>query len=304
MYQPATLTDLLQHFQQQTPVRASSLIISVWGDALEPRHSSVWLGSLIKLFEPFGISERLMRTSIFRLGQDGWLTSEKIGRRSYYRLTDSGHSRFEDAFRRVYGASHPEWDGRWLLVNMHLLTADDRKLLIERLRILGFGPFGTSLYATPWADSSKVKALLEDLSLSAKVVLVTTEPQQRQADTSLLELVRQGWSLEALEAGYLSFVERFRPLWQEIESRDVLSPESAFLARTLLIHEYRKLALRDPALPSTLLPKSWSGNRARQLCRNLYHRLTPAAECWLQESLESADGPMPKPDKSFQHRFK
>ncbi|NVK00541.1 MAG: phenylacetic acid degradation operon negative regulatory protein PaaX [Oceanospirillaceae bacterium] len=303
MYQPATLAALIEHFQQQTPVRASSLIISVWGDALEPRGSAVWLGSLIKLFEPFGISERLMRTSIFRLSQDGWLTSEKIGRRSYYRLTDSGHSRFEDAFRRVYGASYPEWDGRWLFVNMHLLSADERKQLIDRLRILGFGPFGSSLYATPWAETSKVSAILDDLELSAKVVLITTEALQRQADASLLELVRQGWSLEALEAGYTNFVERFRPLWQELESRDALCPESAFLARTLLIHEYRKLALRDPALPATLLPKSWSGNGARQLCRNLYQRLTPAAESWLQDSLESADGPMPAPDKSFQQRF-
>lgn len=303
MYQPASLAALVEHFQQQTPVRASSLIISVWGDALEPRGSAVWLGSLIRLFEPFGINERLMRTSIFRLSQDGWLTSEKVGRRSYYRLTDSGHQRFEDAFRRVYGAGRSSWDGRWLLANLHLLSTEERKQVVDRLTAMGFGPFGSSLYACPSDKSLEVNALLSDLSLSDRVYRSFTEPQTGKTDAALLALVREGWSLDALEQGFQSFVQRFRPLWQEIESRESLCPESAFMARTLLIHEYRKLALRDPVLPEALLPKDWSGFAARQLCRNLYHRLTPATENWLQESLESAVGPMPGPSHSFYQRF-
>jgi len=303
MYKPSTLVDLLEHFQQQTPVRASSLIISVWGDALEPRGSAVWLGSLINLFEPFGINERLMRTSIFRLSQDGWLTSEKVGRRSYYRLTDSGHQRFEDAFRRVYGQSRPSWDGRWLLVNLHLLTTDERKQLIDRLRLLGFGPFGSALYASPTVQTAQLTSLINELGFQNRVLVSITEPQQGATDSALIELVRQGWALEQLELDYDVFVGRFRPLWQEIESRQSLCPQSAFMARTLLIHEYRKLALRDPSLPEALLPKHWHGHAARQLCRNLYQRLTPAAELWLNESLESANGPMPDPNPSFYQRF-
>jgi len=303
MYQPATLKVLLEHFQQQTPVRASSLIISVWGDAIEPRGGAVWLGSLIKLFEPFGISERLMRTSIFRLSQDDWLVSEKVGRRSYYRLSESGHQRFEDAFRRIYGEEQRRWDGRWLLVNMHLLTADERKKLIERLRLLGFGPFGSSLYASPFVSVISVDAIVKEMSLTGRVALSITEAPTTKTDLATLALVRQGWALEELEFGYQNFVGRFQPVWQEIEMRESLCPESAFMARTLLIHEYRKLALRDPSLPDALLPKSWSGHAARQLCRNLYRKLTPATERWLQESLESQLGPMPQPGQRFYERF-
>lgn len=303
MYQPANLAPLIKHFQQQTPVRASSLIISVWGDALEPRGSAVWLGSLIRLFEPFGINERLMRTSIFRLSQDDWLTSEKVGRRSYYRLTDSGHQRFEDAFRRVYGSEEPQWDGRWLQVNLHLLNTDERKQVVERLNLLGFGSFGSSLYVCPTDKSPEVRALVKELGLADRVSLSTTEPQTGKSDAASIALVRQAWSLDLLEEGFQGFVHRFRPLWQEIELREALCPESAFIARTLLIHEYRKLALRDPALPEAMLPKSWSGHAARQLCRNLYRKLTPATESWLQATLESAVGPMPEPHQSFHQRF-
>ena len=59
---------------------ASSLIVTVYGDAIEPHGGAVWLGSLIQLLEPIGINERLIRTSIFRLTKEGWLTAEKVGR--------------------------------------------------------------------------------------------------------------------------------------------------------------------------------------------------------------------------------
>jgi hypothetical protein len=91
----APLNHLITRFQEQTPIRASSLIITLYGDAIEPHGGTVWLGSLINLLEPIGINERLIRTSIFRLTKEGWLTAEKVGRRSYYSLTGTGRRRFE-----------------------------------------------------------------------------------------------------------------------------------------------------------------------------------------------------------------
>lgn len=73
------LNHLITRFQEQTPIRASSLIITLYGDAIEPHGGTVWLGSLIQLLEPIGINERLIRTSIFRLTKEGWLTAEKSG---------------------------------------------------------------------------------------------------------------------------------------------------------------------------------------------------------------------------------
>ena len=112
----APLNNLITRFQEQTPIRASSLIITLYGDAIEPHGGTVWLGSLINLLEPIGINERLIRTSIFRLTKEGWLTAEKVGRRSYYSLTGTGRRRFEKAFKRVYSPSQPAWDGAWTLV--------------------------------------------------------------------------------------------------------------------------------------------------------------------------------------------
>ncbi|MBR7244646.1 PaaX family transcriptional regulator C-terminal domain-containing protein, partial [Klebsiella pneumoniae] len=73
----------------------------------------------------------------------------------------------------------------------------------------------------------------------------------------------------------------FRPLWQAMKDLDAPSPQDCFLARTLLIHEYRRLLLRDPQLPDELLPGDWEGRAARQLCRNLYRLVQGRAEEYL-----------------------
>src|SRR6185437_7253837 len=79
------------------PPRARSLIVTMWGDALAPHGGRVWLTTLIRLLAPFGVSERLVRTSVFRLVRDGWLAGEASGRRSRYRLTTDGERRFAHA---------------------------------------------------------------------------------------------------------------------------------------------------------------------------------------------------------------
>ncbi len=63
------------------PPRASSLIITVWGDAIAPHGGAVMLAGLIELLAPFGINERLVRTSVFRLAREGWLAAKPVGRR-------------------------------------------------------------------------------------------------------------------------------------------------------------------------------------------------------------------------------
>ncbi|CDL33390.1 Phenylacetic acid degradation operon negative regulatory protein PaaX [Enterobacter hormaechei] len=37
-----------------------------------------------------GFGERFVRTALFRLNKEGWLDVSRIGRRSFYRLSDKG----------------------------------------------------------------------------------------------------------------------------------------------------------------------------------------------------------------------
>jgi phenylacetic acid degradation operon negative regulatory protein len=96
-------------------------------------------------------------------------------------------------------------------------------------------------------------------------------------------------------------VRRYEPLGGAL--RGAIPPEPAFLLRTLLIHDYRKLLLRDPELPDDLLPADWRGREARELCADLYRRVASPSEAYLGSMLQTADGARPPLSREFEMRF-
>ncbi|HBS77185.1 MAG: phenylacetic acid degradation operon negative regulatory protein PaaX [Pseudomonas sp.] len=299
----APLDHLISRFQQRTPIRASSLVITLYGDAIEPHGGTVWLGSLIKALEPMGINERLIRTSIFRLTKDGWLSADKVGRRSYYSLTGAGRRRFEKAFKRVYSINLPAWDGAWSLIVLSQLSAEKRKQVREELEWMGFGAISPTVLAAPRYDKAEVTSTLQDLDALDDCIVFETRSQELLASRAMRLQVRDSWNIEELGRHYSEFITLFRPLWQALREQDSLNAQDCFLARILLVHEYRRLLLRDPQLPDELLPGDWEGRAARQLCRNIYRMVFSEAERWLDEVLETAEGPLPDAGASFYKRF-
>ena len=99
----ACLRTLRGRFRRQRPLRSGSLLMTILGDAIAPRGGRVTLGSLIRLAAPLGLPERLVRTSVARLAQDGWLAARRSGRTSEYKLSARGRRRFAAATRRIYG---------------------------------------------------------------------------------------------------------------------------------------------------------------------------------------------------------
>ena len=90
-------------------LRAKSLIVTVLGDVIDAHGGGLWLGNLIELAAPFGINERLVRTSVLRLSREDWLSARQIGRRSYYELTEAGRQRIRDSGRRIYAGPRTVW---------------------------------------------------------------------------------------------------------------------------------------------------------------------------------------------------
>ncbi len=84
---------------------------------------------------------------------------------------------------------------------------------------------------------------------------------------------------------------------------EMLHGSFGFLLSLDLLAEYRKVLLRDPQLPEELLPASWHGLPAYQLCRNLYRGLHERADDYLSALMETADGPLPPPGKNLSSRF-
>jgi len=294
---------LVKNFQKKRPLRAGSLIITIYGDAIVPRGGNVWLGSLMKLVEPMGISQRLVRTSVYRLVQESWLQTEKVGRCSYYSLTGPGLRRFEQAFQHVYNLDTEEWSGSWCLVYLNQLSPELRQKVREELKWLSFGSMAPGLMEHPRFTRSELIPMLQEWGALEDTIVMQTMPMEQKSPRALRLQVRESWNLEELGGRYRRFLSQFRPLWRELQSEDTLSPTECLILRILLIHEYRKILLRDPLLPDELLPGDWEGRSAKQLCRNLYRQIYVRAEQWLDENLENASGPLPGPGEKFYKRF-
>ncbi|MCX7258471.1 MAG: phenylacetic acid degradation operon negative regulatory protein PaaX, partial [Polaromonas sp.] len=98
-----------------------------------------------------------------------------------------------------------------------------------------------------------------------------------------------------LAEAYGIFISTYAPILQELclGPQDGVDDESAFLLRILLIHDYRRLLLRDPELPEVLLPPDWAGQQARRLCNALYRRLLAPSERHLDQHFQLADASTP-----------
>ncbi|MBL8266961.1 PaaX family transcriptional regulator C-terminal domain-containing protein, partial [Steroidobacter sp.] len=118
--------------------------------------------------------------------------------------------------------------------------------------------------------------------------------------------VSMGWDLDDLGRRYKRFIDMFSPVASTLNGATNAPPlagDIAFILRTLLLHEYRKIHLRDPLLPAALLPSDWAGTDAQRLCRDLYAQVFPASEEYLSATVQTQAGALPAPAAEIFQRF-
>ena len=285
---PHPLARIVDQLKRE-PSRTGSIVITVFGDAIVPRGGSVWLGTLLEFFEILDIDSSVVRTAMSRLTADGWFERTKVGRNSFYRLVQRERLTFDVATRHIYGVPTSDWTGRFEL----LLIGNgwDRDASREALKNAGFG----SPLPGVWVAPSGVP--IPEEAASAIRLEVSAE------DDSGRRLLSESWPLDRTAGAYLKFMKTFEPLRGWIGHRKPLGDADAFTARILLIHHYRRVVLRDPLLPTPLLPKDWPGRAARKLCGEIYRALLPLSEQWLDRHGTNEAGPLPKAGAELGRRF-
>jgi phenylacetic acid degradation operon negative regulatory protein len=293
---------LVGRFRRQRPLRAGSLLMSMIGDAILPHGGRVALASLIELSQPFGLTERLVRTSIGRLANQDWVTFERSGRSSYYSLTPNGKARFAEATQRIYAAPMQSWNGEWTLVIIPASLKALRDSVREELSWLGFGEFTPGVFAHPTHEAATVRERLAQLDTRGGVIIMQGALAANTSDTQLAAI---GWDFDELARRYRRFVNMFAPVEATLTGKPVNADagETAFILRTLLLHEYRKIHLRDPLLPARLLPDPWIGADAYGLCRTLYAKVFPASERYLSATVQMLDAAPTQPTREVLARF-
>src|SRR5690606_14043117 len=104
----------LQWFQDMVEgviaMKPRSLMFTLFGDYIQYYGGEIWIGSLIRLMDVFGISEQSVRGATFRMVNQDLLQVRRVGNRSYYSLTAKGKRNVIDGVKRVYSINNHKWD--------------------------------------------------------------------------------------------------------------------------------------------------------------------------------------------------
>ena len=189
----AFVETLLDAFHERTPIRAGSLIVTVFGDAVVPRGGVLSLSSLHDIMRAFRISDTLVRTALSRLVSDGWFERWKVGRNSYYRLTGRGQEAFARATLRIYADPPQDWQGSFDLLLLD--NGQDRAGLRTELSGAGYGALGPDLLIAP-AAAAEDGAFLRLAGMPADLATAR-------------RLAERAWPLAEIESRYRRFIDAY-----------------------------------------------------------------------------------------------
>ncbi|MCV2882739.1 PaaX family transcriptional regulator C-terminal domain-containing protein [Actibacterium sp. XHP0104] len=251
------------------PPRATRFIVTIYGDAVVPRGGTLWMGTLIECCAWHGLSESLVRTAVSRLVGAGRLVGDRIGRKSYYRLTEAARGEFAHAARLLYAP--PQQPEGWML----LIGAPDD----------GCDRPWASLGQGQWIAPARC-----DLTMPPGIAMAG---DAIAGEGALPDLAHRLWPLAEVAQAYQDFIDGFTPVLDRIEAGQTPGGAGALALRLRLVDAYRQAALADPRLPAGALPGGWPAQSARRLFGRIYLALASAADAHIGDSFFDSEGTLP-----------
>jgi phenylacetic acid degradation operon negative regulatory protein len=243
---------------------ARSVLFTVLGELVLPAGGEAWTSAFIDVFGRLGVEEKAARQALMRTAAGGWLSSERVGRRTVWRLTPAADRLLRDGTERIFGftAAAADWDGRWTVVIARTPETERpaRHMLRTRLRWAGFGNVMPGVWLSPRSDrGAEVRRILAEVSGSgpADGYLFTAE---YQGGSSLAAMVGNAWDLAELTREYDEFIGAFGGQVSEDPLVRVID----------LVHAWRRFPWIDPGLPAQFLPAPWAGTAAHALFARLH----------------------------------
>lgn len=222
------LDPLVALLTADAPPRTWSVLVTVFGDLARTPGQEVGSPVLGRLGEAMGLRPEAVRTALHRLHREGWLARRRQGRHSLYALTARGRVESDAAGPRIYGPQRAE---RAFVV----LTRDDEP----------------GLAVAPTVRVSAVPAEGADVLCYPAEVL----PDWMRAALLPPETAALAREVRA----------RFDDLDRALRDGAALDPLRVATLRVLVVHLWRRVALRLPELPDAVLPagSEIAGARAR-----------------------------------------
>lgn len=260
-----------------TPVNPNLAIFGLYGQYILPRGGAIWLGSLVQALATFGISEAAARSAVLRLKKKGTVQSQRLGRRTFYWMTDAGMNKLDVGGVRFSFSSSRDWDGRWTVVVYSIPEEhrERRDTLRHSLKWWGFG----NLAPGTWISTRPLlpEAESEWRGLGAWEYLDVFRSEHVGPGDLSGVVARAYPQLSALAASYQEYVARSETVLRRFEA-GLLDDEACFATRMRNLWELWDIAQDDPILPPSLLLEDWPRPRAESLSVEVQRVLFAPAE--------------------------
>ncbi len=263
-------------------ISARSVLMTILGEYVLPRQVPVWTSTLVEVLGGFDIEEKSARQALSRASGEGWLRSERVGRRVRWSLTAPGRRLLTEGAERIYafGRNEADWDGRWLmlLVSVPESQRELRHRVRTQLTWAGFGSPTPGVWVSPKTNrQAEADKIVAELKVGSPVMSFIAS----YGDIGdVNDMVSRAWDLSELEEHYEQFIDEFTGLAPG-------SDRAALQAQTQLVHEWRRFPFLDPGLPLSLLPANWSGAQAAQLFHRKHAEWRRAAQRHWEEAVRA-----------------
>ncbi|WP_159980426.1 PaaX family transcriptional regulator C-terminal domain-containing protein [Roseobacter cerasinus] len=233
----------------QSP-RVWSLLVTVFGELAQDKAAQLSGETLRQFMEIVGIKPEATRVALHRLRKDGWLNSQKDGRRSNYFLTSKGREESIKASPRIYSETALA-DKAWLVMQNVGEPVGAQKepgvWITGHMRLTGVQPDEQDAFVIELGQTNELPDWMRG----------------RLCDASLLEQSR-------------ALADTLKDLDDWLAQEPQLDEFPREVLRVLVVHSWRRIALKAPRLPDDLFLKPWAGPDCRRLVSQIRKRLSSA----------------------------
>lgn len=264
--QDSHIESLLSDYLTDKPPRVWSLLVTLFGDLAQETDTQLSNAFLITIFDRIGIKPDALRVALFRLRKENWIATTRIGRNSLHALTQWGRAECLRANPRIYGNPLPQ-------KNAYLILANPANRLDRDMDSSFHIGAHTYIANMPIIDKSE-----QNTQNILEIALLEGRPIPSWISDRLCP--------PELVSASIAFQARLARLKTMLHASADYSPLQIALLRGLIVHDWRRIVLKLPALPAFLFPADLQIEACQTLVHKLLKQLARPSPQHLDESLK------------------
>jgi len=219
--------------------RVWSLLVTMFGDLAQGDTDTLAGPVLSQMTDVMGIRAEAVRVALHRLRNETWITSTKVGRTAVHQLTEFGR-RESRRVSPLFYSKLSDFADAWILVVLDEAHGLDRSA-IARAGLVSVAP--------------RVFVARSDAEVPRNAVV--TE------GGTVPDWIRAHLRWPDLGADFTALMGELAQVRRHLDMHPDLDPIATAALRSLIVHRWRRLVLRQPFLPPSLIGADWPGHQCR-----------------------------------------